>query len=136
MGEGAPIHKVGVIAHGGREEALAAAKSLIGWLHERGVATRWLAGERVGAGEEVEDPRFGEGLDLVLSVGGDGTLLRAAHIASGAGVPLLGVKVGRLGFLTEVEPSQAPALLSRILGGDMVTDDRMALEARPRNSGP
>jgi len=131
MGEGTPIHKVGVIAHGGREEALAAAKSLIGWLHERGVATRWLAGDRVGAGEEVEAPRFGDGLDLVLSVGGDGTLLRAAHIASGAGVPLLGVKVGRLGCLTEVEPSQAPGLLSRILGGDMVTDDRMALEARP-----
>src|SRR6266487_3493529 len=131
MAERAPIRKVGVIAHGGREEALAAARSLIGWLHERGVATRSLAGERVGAGEEVEEPRFGDGLDLVVSVGGDGTLLRAAHIASGAGVPLLGVKVGRLGFLTEVEPSQAPALLSRILEGDMVTDDRMALEARP-----
>src|ERR1041385_6418407 len=76
MAEEAPIRKVGVIAHGGREEALAAARSLIDWLHERGVATRSLAGERVGAREEVEESRFGEGLDLVLSVGGDGTLLR------------------------------------------------------------
>jgi NAD+ kinase len=130
-GEGAELRKVGVIVHGGREGALGAARSLIGWLHERGVAPRGLAGGRVGAVEEVEDSRVGDGLDLVLSIGGDGTLLRAAHIASGAGVPLLGVKVGRLGFLTEVEPSQAPALLSRILEGEMVTDDRMALEARP-----
>ena len=54
--------------------------------------------------DDGETPETAEDLDLVVSVGGDGTFLRAAYAASHAGCPVLGVKVGRLGFLTEVEP--------------------------------
>jgi NAD+ kinase len=93
------------------------------------VATRCLAGEPIGADQEAGEESFVTGLDLVLSIGGDGTLLRAAHLASAAGVPLLGVKVGRLGFLTEVEPAEAPELLSELLEGRIVTEDRMGLVA-------
>ena len=52
-------------------------------------------------------PRSARPLDLVVSVGGDGTFLRAAYAASHVGCPVLGVKVGRMGFLTEVEPADA-----------------------------
>jgi NAD+ kinase len=96
--------RVGLVVHAGREGALEAAHLLTTWLRERGVGTRCLAGENVDADESVDPGHFGDGLDLMLSVGGDGTLLRAAQFAGPADVPLLGVKVGRLGFLTEVDP--------------------------------
>jgi NAD+ kinase len=120
-----------LVVHAGREGALDASHLLTKWLRERGVTTRCLAGENVDADESVEPADFGHGLDLVLSVGGDGTLLRAAQLAGPADVPLLGVKVGRLGFLTEVEPVEAPELLGQILEGKMVVDERLALVAEP-----
>lgn len=125
------VRTVGVIVHGGREGALAAARSIVAWLHQRDVRTRSRTGEPIGAGEEVDERAFVEGLDLALSVGGDGTLLRAAYIIRDTGVPLLGVKVGRLGFLTEVEPADATGLLSQILDGALVTEERMALVGEP-----
>ena len=62
-------------------------------------------------------PERGDGFDLVVSVGGDGTFLRGAHAASDLGCPVLGVMVGRLGFLTEVEPGEAVALIRTVLAG-------------------
>jgi NAD+ kinase len=131
MAEPGAIQRVGFVVHAGRPGALEAAQSLVGWLHDRGVQGRVLPGESVVANEEHRAAGFAEGLDLVLSVGGDGTLLRAARLANEGDVPLLGVKVGRLGFLTEVEPSEAPALLEEILGGRMVIETRMAIVAEP-----
>ena len=130
-----PIRRVGLVVHAGRSTAVAAAGSLVAWLRDRGVRTRSLTGEPVGADEETDAAGFGDGLDLVLSVGGDGTLLRAAHIASRTGTPVLGVKVGKLGFLTEVEPDQAPDLLSELLAGEMIIEERTALVGSP-NSAP
>lgn len=67
---------------------------------------------------------------VVVTVGGDGTLLRAARLAAQAGVPLLGVNMGRLGFLTEVEASEATDLVPRYLAGEVpggVWADRRAM---------
>jgi NAD+ kinase len=70
--------------------------------------------------------------DLVVSVGGDGTFLRAAHAASIAGCPVLGVKVGRLGFLTETEPGpDALSLVRAALDGTARVDERLAVVAEP-----
>ena len=107
-----------------------AADDLIRWLRERDVLTRGLEGEDLGADEKVPLRSFADGLDLVLSVGGDGTLLRAAQLAATADIPVLGVKVGRLGFLTEAEPAEAPNLLQDLLGGRARVEERLALEAR------
>lgn len=69
--------------------------------------------------------------DLMVSVGGDGTLLRAARIAHPLGVPILGVNTGRLGFLTEVEADDDGfAALARVFDGDVEYDDRIALHAQ------
>ncbi len=121
--------RVGLVVHMGRGGAVDAARLLIRWLGDRGIPSRSLQGENVGADEEQPGSSFGEGLTLLISVGGDGTLLRAAQLASRQGVPLLGVKVGRLGFLTEVEPSDAPALLEEVLAGTAKLEERMALSA-------
>jgi NAD+ kinase len=73
--------------------------------------------------------------DLVVSVGGDGTFLRAAHVASRADCPVLGVKVGRMGFLTEVDPPDAEKLVRRVLDGSARIEERLAVTAEPEDGG-
>src|SRR5512145_470812 len=69
--------------------------------------------------------------DLVIVLGGDGTLLSVAHEAAQAGVPVMGVNLGRLGFLTEIRVSEAVATLDRFLAGDpALVSPRWLLEAR------
>jgi NAD+ kinase len=121
---------VGLVVHAGRESAVATARSLTGWLREQQVRSRSLEGEPVGADEEHPPATFAEGLGLILSVGGDGTLLRAAHLASAGSVPVLGINLGRLGFLTEIDPACATDLLAEILAGRMLLEERITLTAR------
>ena len=127
----AHVRRVGLVVHGGRQGALDAAGSLIDWLRDRRVATLCLEGESLDADDKAPAEAFAQSVDLVLSVGGDGTMLRAAQLANGDDVPVLGVKVGRLGFLTEVEPAAARDLLEQILAGRMLLEDRLAVVARP-----
>jgi len=127
---------VGLVVHVGRPAAVEAARSLAGWLADRGVRTRAVLGEDVAASETPTEGSYAEGVDLIVSVGGDGTLLRAAELANRAGAPLLGVKVGRLGFLTEVEPEGAPAVLERALEGRVHIEERMAILAEADPDGP
>jgi NAD+ kinase len=121
--------RFGLVVHGGRDAALRAAEKLVEWCRDREITTRLLDGPTVKADETAGEESFPDGLDLVISVGGDGTLLRAAFMGNRADVPVLGVKVGRLGFLTEVEPDEAPALLEAWMAGGAQIDERMALEA-------
>jgi NAD+ kinase len=123
------IRCVGLVVHVGRPAAVDAARTLAEWLRARDVTTRSIRGEDVGMSETRDEASFADGLDLVVSVGGDGTLLRAAELANRAGAPLLGVKVGRLGFLTEVEPEDAPEVLERAIAGRVEVEERMAILA-------
>ena len=65
--------------------------------------------------------------DLIISVGGDGTLLRVARVVAPSGIPILGVNAGRLGFLTEIDASTASELLPRTLGGEGRIEERTML---------
>ncbi|MFL5766268.1 MAG: NAD(+)/NADH kinase [Actinomycetota bacterium] len=123
--------RAGFVVHFGRDAALRAAEQLIGRLRDSGIATRQLGGESLGADETMRQDDFAEALDLVVSVGGDGTFLRAAHVASQIDAPVLGVKVGRMGFLTEVEPDDAEPLIRRALEGNARVEERMAALAAP-----
>ncbi|MDB5093270.1 MAG: nadF [Candidatus Eremiobacteraeota bacterium] len=72
-----------------------------------------------------------EDADLLVTVGGDGTLLRAARLVHELGIPILGVNTGRLGFLTEVESNdEGFAALERVFEGNVQVDERIALHAR------
>jgi NAD+ kinase len=124
---------VGFVVHPSRPSAIRAAQELVSWLRELGVATRAASGDFAGADEAVEPDDFASGLTLVVAVGGDGTLLRAAHLASRADVPVLGIMVGRLGFLTEFEPDEATALLEDVLEGRMSIEERLAVVAEVAN---
>ncbi|HEV8682602.1 MAG TPA: NAD(+)/NADH kinase [Actinomycetota bacterium] len=121
--------RFGFVVHGGRPAAIEAATSLVGWCRERGISTRCLKAVEIGADESSEAEGFPDGLDLVVSFGGDGTLLRAALQANRADAPLLGVNVGRLGFLTETTPREAPEVLESFLEGTIDVQERLALVA-------
>jgi NAD+ kinase len=116
------VNGVGFVVHPGRDAAASAARRLGAWLAERDVSVRSLDGDR---GHEAS----GEPVDLVISVGGDGTFLRAALIASRSDVPVLGVKVGRMGFLTEAEPERATLVLEQVLRGTARIEERLAVIA-------
>ncbi|MGZ8631239.1 MAG: NAD(+)/NADH kinase [Actinomycetota bacterium] len=118
------MSRVGIVAHPRRQAAIDAAERLRADLEHRGASTVSLA-------DDGETPETAEALDLVVSVGGDGTFLRAAYAASHVGCPVLGVKVGRLGFLTEVEPDDASPLIRAVLAGTARIEERLAVTVEP-----
>lgn len=126
------MKRVGFVVHPEREAAHYAADRLVGWLEERGIETRWFRDDSTDDTKRVL--AFAEGLDLIVSVGGDGTFLHAAYVASRVTCPILGVKVGRLGFLTEAEPDEAAAVLLRFLDGVAEVEERLAVVAEPTGS--
>jgi len=68
--------------------------------------------------------------DLVIAIGGDGTMLYASQIVRESGIPILGINRGRLGFLADVTPDEMIASVEQVLGGHYTRDSRMLLEAR------
>ena len=118
------MSRVGIVTHPRRAAALQAAARLRASLDADGETSISLADD--GGSPQVDDT-----LDLVVSVGGDGTFLRAAYAASHVGCPVLGVKVGRMGFLTEVEPDDALPLVRAVLDGRARIEERLALTAEP-----
>lgn len=119
------MSRVGLVVHEGRSEAVDAAIALENALSSEGVEVL-----RLGDGASDPATRYPPDLDLVVSVGGDGTFLRGAHAAQSSGSPVLGVKVGRMGFLTEVEPAGAEPLIRRVLDGTARIEERLAVVAR------
>jgi NAD+ kinase len=80
-------------------------------------------------------PGCAEGAEVVLVLGGDGTLLRAAEMARPVGVPLLGVNLGRVGFLAEAEQESLDEALDAIVEGRYDVEERMTLDAVARTNG-
>ena len=78
---------------------------------------------------------IGQQADLVIVLGGDGTLLRVARELDGADTPVLGINLGTLGFLTSVRSDDLPAATTQILAGDFEISERFALEASLLRNG-
>ncbi|MFJ4521992.1 NAD(+)/NADH kinase [Streptomyces sp. NPDC088810] len=119
------VNRVGLVVHGGRAEAVAAARTVRAWCAEHAVGCRdidvWQEGARHSAREEVDsagDP------DLIVTLGGDGTFLRGARLAAENDALVLGVDLGRVGFLTEVPATGVRAAL------DAVREERIGIERR------
>ena len=69
-----------------------------------------------------------DGLDVAVSIGGDGTMLRAVRLVCRDGTPVLGINVGHLGYLTQVEPGDLIPALKRVLAGDFEVEERLTLD--------
>ncbi len=125
---------VGFVAHGLRDEAVKLEQETREWLGAHGHRTRTLSSENPGAGNDGTFAHANatalDGIDLVVSFGGDGTMLRAVDMASPAGIPVLGVNLGHLGYLTTVEPDDLCGALTRYLAGDYAVEPRMTLDIR------
>ena len=125
-----------LVAHHERPESAHLARSAAAWLAARGHEA-WMSAEDAKALDmaELASERPPAAAGLVLSLGGDGTTLRAVDMVSSDGVPILGVNVGLLGYLNEVE---APAMLDALdgfLNGRHAIEERMMLEVRVRRAG-
>jgi NAD+ kinase len=132
------VAAVGLVVHEHRPQAATMAREATRWLTERDHSVRLPKpdAETVGLAEHGCAPeQFVDGLDLAVTLGGDGTVLRAVNLVSRAGVPLLGVNLGRLGYLTAVEPEGLVDALGRVLAGDYTIEDRMMLSVVVQRAG-
>ncbi len=118
------IKRIGLLFHPRKPETQKLARSLSRVLEERG-ATTWL---RSSWDERAILAHIRE-LDLLVTLGGDGTVLRAARVAAPYGVPILGVNFGRLGFLAELQPDEALERVPQVLDGDFRLEERMLIHA-------
>jgi NAD+ kinase len=135
-----------LVLHAGRETNLRTAATVVERLAAAGVRLRVISDEWAGvlaadlpAGLEprpVEGkPGCAEGAEVVLVLGGDGTVLRAAELARPTGVPLLGVNLGHYGFLAEAEQDYLAGALDAIACGHYAVEERMTIDAVARRNG-
>jgi NAD+ kinase len=130
---------VGLVPHRDRELAHELAVRAAKWLVDHGVSVRVPAPDAEAAGLDqfaCTLDEFAPGLDVVISLGGDGTMLRTVDLVYEAGVAVLGVNVGQMGYLTEVEPSDLDRALERLLERDYSVAERMVLQVDVHSSGP
>ncbi len=128
---------VGVVVHRGSERASRLADEVVSWLLERGhrVALPAADAEMLGRPELAVEGSPLAGLDLALGIGGDGTMLRTVHLAVPEHVPVLGINVGQLGYLADVEPQAWSKAVERFLAGDYELEPRMLLSVVVRRGG-
>lgn len=128
-----PVVRAGLVVHTGRASAIDAAQHAARLLTERGVELVVLREDDQLDLEvpvtRVDRSAFVDDTDVVLSFGGDGTFLRAAHRCRDAGVPVLGVNLGRIGFLAEIEVPMLKPAIERLVAGDYSVEDRSTIAA-------
>ncbi len=118
------MNRVGIVYHPLNKDAHSLAKKLAGFLCSSGVKS-WLSS--AWEGDEVRGNINGS--DLILTIGGDGTILRTAQAVAPHSVPITGINLGRLGFLTELAADEAIEKISNLLAGGGWLDERAMLEA-------
>jgi NAD+ kinase len=132
------VATVGLVIHHDRPPAATSAAEACEWLLEHGHQVRVPSGDAAAAGLDqhgVAEADFGPGLDLVVSLGGDGTMLRSVDMVATHGVPVLGVNVGQLGYLTGIDPGDLLPVLDSVLGGEHEVEERMLLAVTVERAG-
>jgi NAD+ kinase len=141
-----------MVVHTGREEATETARRVEKVLSDNEIGLRVLSAEAVDRGplhlspndvralgvdiEVVDaDPSAAEGCELVVGLGGDGTFLRAAELARNADIPVLGVNLGRIGFLAEAEAEAIDTVLEHVVARSYRIEERLTLDIAVRAKG-
>ena len=141
-----------LVVHPGRDEATETARRVQKVLGDNGFALRVLSAEAVDRGPlhlapddmramgvEIEvvdaEPQAAQGCELVLVLGGDGTFLRAAELARNVEIPVLGVNLGRIGFLAEAEAEHIDRVLDHVIARDYRVEERLTLDVVVREAG-
>ena len=119
------IKRIGVLAHPSRPDTHPVARDIAKTLCDRGI-DNWV----YTVWDENSVMQDVAAADIVMAIGGDGAMLRAGRVCAEHGVPVLGINMGWLGFLTEIQqPEDCPAGLDKLLAGDFWIEKRMMLEA-------
>ena len=141
-----------LVVHTGREEATETARRIEKVLSDNNIGLRVLSAEAVdrgpvplgpddmrALGADIElidaDPDAAEGCELVIGLGGDGTFLRAAELARNANVPVLGINLGRIGFLAEAEAEAIDSILEHVVARSYRLEERLTLDITVRLKG-
>jgi len=141
-----------LVAHTGREEATETACRIEKVLKDNNIGLRVLSAEAVdrgplglvpddmralGVGIEVvdADPDAADGCELVIGLGGDGTFLRAAELARNSNIPVLGINLGRIGFLAEAETEAIDSVLEHVIARSYQLEERLTLDITVHNRG-
>ncbi|MGN7782802.1 NAD kinase [Mycolicibacterium sp. 22603] len=150
--ESSPGRTILLVVHTGREEATETARRVEKVLGEHGIALRVLTAEAVDRGSlhlapgemralgvDIDvvdaDEQAADGCELVLALGGDGTFLRAAELARNVEIPVLGINLGRIGFLAEAEADAIDTVLDHVIARDYRVEQRMTLDVAVRQDG-
>ena len=126
------LQHVGILHHPKKPESLSLARQIGEFLAAAGVPDIW----HESAWEEEATIAHLPKVNLLITLGGDGTLLRAARMGARYKVPMLGVKMGKLGFLAEVQPHDWEEPLRRVLAGDYWVEQRLMVRARVERTTP
>jgi NAD+ kinase len=141
-----------LVVHTGREEATETAHRIEKVLADNNIGLKVLSAEAVDRGPvplspddsralgvDIElidaDPDAADGCELVIGLGGDGTFLRAAELARNANVPVLGINLGRIGFLAEAETDGIDSVLEHVIARSYRLEDRLTLDITVRVKG-
>ena len=138
--------RVLMLAHTGRDEAREVARAFCKALSGHGIVVRLLAQEAsdLGLDPDRSDPAIeltsdeadaGDGCELALVIGGDGTILRAAEITHSSGTPVLGVNLGHVGFLAEAEYDDVESTIDAIVHRRYTSEDRLTLDVNVFRDG-
>jgi NAD+ kinase len=122
---------VAVAAYPVIETSMQLAESVSAFLRQRGLDASPAAISDDDLRRAVKACEF----DLLIALGGDGTMLRAGHLCAPCAIPILGINLGRIGFLTEIEPAGWQAAMERLLRGDYWLEHRMMLHAALLRAG-
>ena len=122
---------VGLVVHPSRPEAMAFAIEVIAWLEARGIKALLDAGTALKLNRPTLtcSPEGWQSVAFIVTLGGDGTILTAARMAAPCGTPILGVHMGRFGFIAETHPKDLYPHLEEILDGKMQIEERIMLRA-------
>jgi NAD+ kinase len=130
-----PVRTIGLIPRLGKDDATALAREISRWLTARGDQPLIEAESGIAGVPALPGLELAARADLLVALGGDGTLIHAAGLCRGREVPILGVNLGTLGFLTEVPRDRALPLLAQALAGELPVSRRLMLTAEVRREG-
>ncbi len=126
-----PIHRIAIVMRPRSTKTLKEGEVICAWLKERGVASFVTTTDNPHLQEAIAQGEF----DLLIALGGDGTMLRAGHLAAPHGIPILGINLGRFGFLMQLSQTDWQPTLPRLLSGDFKLENRMTLKAEHWRDG-
>jgi NAD+ kinase len=129
------VRTIGLIPRLGKDDATTLARELSAWLTARGDQPLIEAESGMAGVPTLPGLELAARADLLVALGGDGTLIHAAGLCRGREVPILGINLGTLGFLTEVPRERALPLLAQALAGELPVSRRLMLAAEVRREG-